>query len=41
MDYFSYFPKVEYDVRGTRSSTVMINLTKRIRLRDYFKKEMP
>ena len=38
MAYFSYFPKVEYDVRGTGNNTVMTNLTKRIRLRDYFKK---
>ena len=35
MAYFSYFPKVEYDVRGTGNVTVMTNLTKRIRLRDY------
>ena len=38
MAYFSYFPKVEYDVRGTGTNTVMTNLTKRIRLRDYFKR---
>ena len=38
MAYFSYFPKVEYDVRDTGNNTVMTNLTKRIRLRDYFKK---
>ena len=35
MAYFSYFPKVEYDVRGTGNITVMTNLTKRVRLRDY------
>jgi hypothetical protein len=34
MAYFSYFPKIEYDVTGTGSNTVMTNLTKRIRLRD-------
>lgn len=37
MAYFSYFPKIEYDVRGDGSTTVMTNLTKRVRLRDYIK----
>ena len=38
MAYFSYFPKVEYDVRGDGSTTVMTNLTRRTRFRDYFKR---
>ena len=34
MAFFSYFPKIEYDVRGDGSKTVMTNLTRRTRFRD-------
>ena len=37
MAFFSYFPKIEYDVRGDGSKTVMTNLTRRTRFRDYIR----
>tara|TARA_A200000159_G_C7241237_1_gene304639 strand:- start:215 stop:742 length:528 start_codon:yes stop_codon:yes gene_type:complete len=37
MAYFSHFPKVSYDVRGNGSTQQMINITKRVRFRDYMK----
>lgn len=38
MSYFSNFPKVLYDVRGDGNVQEMINITKRVRFRDYMKK---
>ena len=35
--FFSYFPKIEYDVRGDGSKTVMTNLTRITRFRDYIR----
>lgn len=37
MAYFSQFPKVSYDVRGDGNPQQMINITKRVRFRDYMK----
>lgn len=37
MAYFSHFPKVSYDVRGDGNPQQMINITKRVRFRDYMK----
>ena len=37
MTYFSHFPKVSYDVRGDGNTQQMINITKRVRFRDYMK----
>ena len=37
MAYFSHFPKVSYDVRGDGNTQQMINITKRVRFRDYMK----
>ena len=37
MAFFSYFPKIEYDVRGDGSMRVMTNLTRRTRFRDYIR----
>ena len=37
MAYFSHFPKVSYDVRGDDNPQQMINITNRVRFRDYMK----
>ncbi len=37
MAFFSYFPKIQYDVRGDGVTTVMTNLTRRTRFRDYIR----
>ena len=37
MAYFSHFPQVPYDVRGDGNPQQMINITKRVRFRDYMK----
>ena len=38
MAYFSQFPKVNYDVRGDGNLSVMTDITKRVRIKDYVKK---
>jgi len=38
MAYFKQFPKVLYDVRGDGNEQMMTNITKRVRFRDYIKR---
>lgn len=37
MAYFTHFPRVSYDVRGDGNPQTMIDITKRVRFRDYMK----
>ena len=34
MSYFNKFPTVEYDVRGDGSTTIMTDITRRVRVSD-------
>jgi hypothetical protein len=38
MAYFTQFPKIQYDVNGDGITTTMTDITKRIRLKDFVKK---
>ena len=38
MAYFRQFPKIDYDVRGTGVSQKMTDITRRVRFRDYMKR---
>lgn len=38
MSYFSHFPKVNYEVRGDGKYTIMTDITKRVRIKDYIKR---
>lgn len=40
MAYFTQFPKIQYDVRGDGILTTMTDITKRVRLKDYIKKNI-
>ena len=38
MAYFRQFPKIDYDVRGTGIPQKMTDITRRVRFRDYMKR---